>query len=749
MKKHMHLKRKQVYIRWFFSYILLLLPPIMIGCILYFHTLQANRQQAQRLNESLMTIVTNEFDNQLDKVIKSLNRLALDSNVQGLSNTKGAFSAKEQYNLFELYNNLTGTSFSEGYTEEVFVYFKNTDWVVSTHGNMSFDLFYSLYGKNEQYTAEEMRTYLSGFHFQDVLPLTYGEKSSLLFTMNCLQSEVGDTSAVIGVRMDMGTLDELFATAKWDDRIQLGILDAEERVINATNEELIDENFPTEIVVDGENYVSMEVPARFLDWKYILFVPQSLYEENARQIQRFCLLGLCASIVIGLILSYYLCKVNYNPLKDLMGRFMSQGKVSAVEENEFQWLSQQSEKIFSEYNSARQVISDNARQLKWYALLKLLENPYDPEGMEGDFAKFRISPDAAYNVALIFTVDSKESGAEDTGDNVQENALHKFILTNVFEEKAMEYYQVEILDLGRQVAAIVNIPLLEGTAVRMKEILEDTLQFVEDTFHFKIMVFMGGVNGGAEGIHESYLQAKEAQEYAELLDTDMVIYDEVKNIQKKYAYSIDTEQKIINAIKAGNSEIAYETVRQVLERNYGEPISVDMRRCLIYDMMGTLLKGAEEGGYYTFAEDFHFGREITNVSEEAVRARFDVLVRGVCEKIGSIQKDTDEDRKMSRKIEAYIQENYGDPDLNISILGQQFHMTPAYLSGIYKKQTGNGLLDYINQVRIEHAEELLRQGASVVEVAQKVGYRDSGAFIRVFKKKKGMTPGQLKKQAEK
>ena len=83
---------------------------------------------------------------------------------------------------------------------------------------------------------------------------------------------------------------------------------------------------------------------------------------------------------------------------------------------------------------------------------------------------------------------------------------------------------------------------------------------------------------------------------------------------------------------------------------------------------------------------------------------------------------------------------------NISITGQHFELTPAYLSSIYKKQTGGSLLEYINTVRISHAEQFLEQGYSVVEVAEMSGFRDSGTFIRAFKKKMGVTPGQLKKK---
>lgn len=94
----------------------------------------------------------------------------------------------------------------------------------------------------------------------------------------------------------------------------------------------------------------------------------------------------------------------------------------------------------------------------------------------------------------------------------------------------------------------------------------------------------------------------------------------------------------------------------------------------------------------------------------------------------------------------YVKENFTDPDLNISIASQHFRMTPSYLSSLYKKQTGKSLLEFINTVRIDFAERLLKEGCSVADAAEQSGFRDSAGFIRAFKKKKGITPGQLKKE---
>ena len=72
-------------------------------------------------------------------------------------------------------------------------------------------------------------------------------------------------------------------------------------------------------------------------------------------------------------------------------------------------------------------------------------------------------------------------------------------------------------------------------------------------------------------------------------------------------------------------------------------------------------------------------------------------------------------------------------------------MSPAAVSKLFKRETNTGLLDYINQVRVRHARELLStQAYSVSQVTEMVGYTNTSSFIRIFKKYEGISPGMVK-----
>lgn len=100
------------------------------------------------------------------------------------------------------------------------------------------------------------------------------------------------------------------------------------------------------------------------------------------------------------------------------------------------------------------------------------------------------------------------------------------------------------------------------------------------------------------------------------------------------------------------------------------------------------------------------------------------------------------------KIEAHIREHYTE-NLSLKRLGEHFYMNSAYLGQIFKKHYGVSFSDYLNQLRIDEAERLLRRtDHKVYEIAEQVGYRDSDYFISRFEKIKGETPAQYRKRTQ-
>ena len=92
-------------------------------------------------------------------------------------------------------------------------------------------------------------------------------------------------------------------------------------------------------------------------------------------------------------------------------------------------------------------------------------------------------------------------------------------------------------------------------------------------------------------------------------------------------------------------------------------------------------------------------------------------------------------------ILAYVQQNYQNP-ITLDSISQQFYMSKYYLCHVFKDVTGFGLNEYIINLRILKARELLRQHISVQQVGEIVGFANNSHFIRTFKNMVGVSPGQ-------
>lgn len=94
------------------------------------------------------------------------------------------------------------------------------------------------------------------------------------------------------------------------------------------------------------------------------------------------------------------------------------------------------------------------------------------------------------------------------------------------------------------------------------------------------------------------------------------------------------------------------------------------------------------------------------------------------------------------QVKQYIDTFYSSPDLNVTDLSIRFDMSLSHLSRTFRQVTGQKLNDYIHEVRIRHAQELLAEtDMPISQLALQVGYSSSNAFIRAYRNIEGVSPG--------
>ena len=145
----------------------------------------------------------------------------------------------------------------------------------------------------------------------------------------------------------------------------------------------------------------------------------------------------------------------------------------------------------------------------------------------------------------------------------------------------------------------------------------------------------------------------------------------------------------------------------------------------------------------------HIAHYITLVLNEAVSssASSDEL-RKLFQKSASQLLQTSGNERVVDSIIQYINEHYCD-NLSTTILSEQFGLSSNYITNLLKQELGVRYNDYITQLRMDHAKELLlTTNESVKSITFACGYYSQSHFTKLFVEREGCTPIEYRKKSK-
>ena len=94
-------------------------------------------------------------------------------------------------------------------------------------------------------------------------------------------------------------------------------------------------------------------------------------------------------------------------------------------------------------------------------------------------------------------------------------------------------------------------------------------------------------------------------------------------------------------------------------------------------------------------------------------------------------------------IKKYIDDHFTEHNFSLSNMSRELSYNKKYISHVFKKHFGIGIIEYLNTVRIQNACTMIEQGfTSVNDIADRCGYLDAQYFSKIFKTKMGIVPTQ-------
>jgi two-component system response regulator YesN len=94
----------------------------------------------------------------------------------------------------------------------------------------------------------------------------------------------------------------------------------------------------------------------------------------------------------------------------------------------------------------------------------------------------------------------------------------------------------------------------------------------------------------------------------------------------------------------------------------------------------------------------------------------------------------------------FLKQHYGK-NISLNDLAEQFYVSAPYLSRRFKEKTGLTLMEYLEDIRMDKAQEyLVNSEAQIADISEQVGYFEPAYFAKVFKKKYSLSPSEYRQK---
>lgn len=175
--------------------------------------------------------------------------------------------------------------------------------------------------------------------------------------------------------------------------------------------------------------------------------------------------------------------------------------------------------------------------------------------------------------------------------------------------------------------------------------------------------------------------------------------------------------------------------------------SVLMRQYIIMDAYIVMMSFCEkiegiEGEMQAQSEELKNSMKTIQTLEEIKN-----YIRMLLKKIIGV-RDTISGRRYSDIIEIakdQIRKTYMSDEISLNTIAAEVGMSPSYFSSIFSKEMGKTFVEYLTEIRMDRAKELLMcSSMKTLEIGYEVGYKDPHYFSYIFKKTQNCTPKEFR-----
>lgn len=403
----------------------------------------------------------------------------------------------------------------------------------------------------------------------------------------------------------------------------------------------------------------------------------------------------------------------------------------------------------------RKNYNDSVPILKEQFLVSLIEGRLLPRQIEQWLDKYSLL--FAYPYKAVVVLSASDNSLTDYKKNIFTGSeeLIPIAVKNTAEGIVGKYHELHSFFYSNYIILVVALQWESQISLLCQEVNEACREGWRVT-SADVTAGIGGVYTRWEELKYSFKEAENALEYSTLLRKEGRLAAYIKDVEPedttvRLQLEEPDERMLLNAIKGNDSEKVRRQIERFFARLEQARLPFYQYQMYIMEILTVLMKLIN---VYQLETKTVFDGESNYV--EAVLGLYSLeeiknWFISTCSRVGRlIQKERmASGEKIIEKAKQYVEENYADADLSVESICENLHISAAYFSTIFKKETGVNFISYLTDIRMKHAMKLLdTTDDKTYLIAAKAGYTEPNYFSYAFKKHVGMSPSKYRKRLE-
>lgn len=389
--------------------------------------------------------------------------------------------------------------------------------------------------------------------------------------------------------------------------------------------------------------------------------------------------------------------------------------------------------------SLRRRYEESLPVLRELLFTRLLEGQVPRDQIQDRAARYEMELPSGPWMAALFQVDGPDMASR------RDELLLLSVQAFLKKHAVLEGCCVQTALYNDQVALLAQT----DEVYRMLSEMERLRVLAQSYLGLELTVGVGAPCAGPEELRLSAEGACSALDYRVLMGIGRVLYigDLEPDTSLRLSLDEDDQRRVTAAVKLGDAHQVEEVVRELVGRL--RRTGLDLAQCSLFllEFTTVLVRLARAGSVeveavfgpgFTGAVPLSQFHSVEELEQWCVQHSLRV------QQLLGRQRSDSTSRTVERAMEL-VRRDYADETLSVESLCGKLHLSPAYFSTLFKRETGTSFTNYVTQVRMEHAARLLRDtDEKTYRVAQATGYADPNYFSYVFKRHFGVTPSKYR-----